>query len=243
MTEILITGASSGIGKQLAVDYANEGHQVIACGRDKQRLNELTTNNANICSLTFDICDRQATGEALNSLSTIPKQIILNAGDCEYLDDGKIDSGLVKRVFEVNFFAVVQCLELIQNRLESGTHIAVVSSSATMLPLPRAEAYGGSKAALNYFINSLAIDWQDRGISFSLVSPGFVKTPLTDKNSFAMPMLISSKKASCYIRKGLAKHKPHIAFPSLFIAILKSLSTLPYQWRLALMKKMTGVEQ
>jgi NAD(P)-dependent dehydrogenase (short-subunit alcohol dehydrogenase family) len=242
MPSVLITGASSGIGKQLALDYANEGYQVIACGRNLQRLKELQSENSVIETLAFDVTDRTAVDHAIGSLETIPELLILNAGDCEYVNNGILNSGLFERVFASNFFAVISVLEAMQSRLSSGTQIGIVSSSATFVALPRAEAYGASKAALSYFVNSLAIDWQPRQIGFSVISPGFVKTPLTDKNTFAMPMIVSPAMASTIIRKGLAKKKSHIHFPRRFTWLLKLLASLPQRWKTRLLGTMTGAQ-
>jgi short-subunit dehydrogenase len=243
MNDVLITGASSGIGRQLALDYARDGFQVIACGRNLQRLQALSAEHANIETLVFDVNDRYALQAAMDSLVSVPKLIILNAGNCEYLDNGRINSALVERVFNSNFFGVIKLLEVIQDRIAVGTHIGVVGSSVTFLALPRAEAYGASKAALSYFINSLRLDWQHKKTTFSLISPGFVKTPLTDKNTFAMPMLVSASKASSTIRLGLLKRQANINFPKAFIAFLSAIALLPMRWQARLISRMTGATQ
>jgi NAD(P)-dependent dehydrogenase (short-subunit alcohol dehydrogenase family) len=240
MNSVLITGASSGIGRQLAIDYAKAGYQVIACGRNSQRLRSLTHDRPQISTLTFDVSDKVAVRNHLGSLPEIPKLIILNAGDCEYLNHGHIDSELCQRVFASNFFGVINILDEIQQRLQAGTQIGVMSSAATFLPLPRAEAYGASKAALRYFCQSLALEWRRRGIGFSIISPGFVKTPLTDRNDFDMPMLIDAEQASKIIRKGLAKAKTEIEFPRLFTRLLHSIALLPSRWQIPLVVKATG---
>lgn len=237
MASILITGASSGIGKQLAIDYAKDGFDVIACGRDKQRLQVLQNTDPRITTLSFDVNDQTGIHHALGSLDTIPDLIILNAGNCEYINQGFIDIELIHRAMNCNFFGVINLLESLQVRLKKNTHIGIVSSSVTFLPLPRAEAYGASKAALDYFINSLAIDWKDKGVSFSIISPGFVKTPLTDKNTFSMPMMVNVETASNIIRKGLKLRKPHIVFPKRFTFLLKLLANLPTHWQIRLFKQ------
>ena len=233
---VLITGASSGLGRQLAIDYAKQGFQVFACGRNIERLQSLQHLHKDIHPLCFDVTDQRAVQNTLALLEDIPKLIILNAGDCEYINHGQLDSNLFRRVFESNFFGVINILETLQARIGAGTHIGIVSSAATHIGLPRAEAYGASKAALNYFTRSLAIDWQARKVSFSLIAPGFIKTPLTDKNDFPMPMLLSTEQASSHIRKGLSRKKPSIYFPWLFTAALKSLALLPARWQLSLLR-------
>ena len=103
---------------------------------------------------------------------------ILCAGTCEYLDQGVVDAALVERVMSTNFQGPVNCLAALQTQLLPGSRVALVSSMAHWLPFPRAEAYGASKAALTWFANSLRLDWEPKGIAVTVVSPGFVDTPL-----------------------------------------------------------------
>ncbi|WP_018693272.1 SDR family NAD(P)-dependent oxidoreductase [Algicola sagamiensis] len=227
MKTYFITGATSGIGRQLAMDYAASGAKVIACGRREEKLKELESYSTNIQGLCFDITDQMKVNQAIHSVKTHVDVWILNAGDCEYIDDGRIEAKLFRRVFEVNFFGVVHCLEAIQERVEPGDQVALMSSTASYIPLPRAEAYGASKSAISYLARSLAIDWAGIEVNISVISPGFVKTPLTDKNTFAMPMRISAEEASVAIQKGLAKREREIHFPKRFSYLLKSISLLP----------------
>ncbi|MDD1779639.1 SDR family NAD(P)-dependent oxidoreductase [Enterovibrio sp. ZSDZ35] len=242
MKTVLITGASSGIGYQLAKDYAQDGWNVIACGRNSAKLESLSGVHGNICVLMFDATDKAQTLEALSCLADIDL-IILNAGTCEYIDKGRIDVDLFKRVFDINLFGLLNCIEALQDSFTHKTHLALMGSTAAYLGLPRAEAYGASKAAVAYLAKSLAVDLERKGVFVSLISPGFVKTPLTDKNDFAMPMLISPEQASLEIRQGLAKRKSEVHFPRKFSYFLKMLSTLPSSMQIALVKKMTRKTQ
>ena len=236
MKRVLITGASSGIGKQLALDYFAEGWQVIACGRDEARLVQLSTQCPSSEIRRFDMTDLAATREALAQCQA--DLVILCAGTCEYLDNGVVDAERVARVLNTNLLGPVNCLDAILPQLSSGAHIAMVGSTASLIPLPRAEAYGASKAALAYFARSLAVDLVKRNIHVSLVLPGFVATPLTDRNDFVMPMIITSQQASRAIRHGLAKGASEIAFPKLFATLLKLTSMLPQAVQRALAKRM-----
>ncbi|OOE34920.1 SDR family NAD(P)-dependent oxidoreductase [Salinivibrio kushneri] len=239
MKHVLITGATSGIGEQLARDYARQGWQVTACGRNQDKLNTMARDHASLDALAFDATDSEQTHQALSNLSVFPDLIILNAGTCEYIDHGKVDVALFKRVFEINVFGVLHCIEALQARFTHSTHLAIVGSSASYMPLPRAEAYGGSKAAISYIANTLSVDLAQQGVTLSLISPGFVKTPLTDQNDFAMPMRITVEQASEAIQKGLAKGKTEIHFPRKFTFILKFLALLPMSWQRALARRMT----
>ncbi|OBU22298.1 KR domain-containing protein [Photobacterium aquimaris] len=244
MKTVLITGASSGIGQQLALDYANQGWQVYACGQNQQRLQQLVMEVAptavgNITPLIFDVTDANQTQQVLLQLDVLPELIILNAGTCEYIDDGVIDSGLFKRVFEVNFFGILHCLEAIQDRFTAATHLVFISSSAAYTALPRAEAYGASKAALSYFSNGLAIDLKQKVKAVTLVNPGFVATPLTNKNDFPMPMIVSCEYASDKIRHGIRNQQAEIHFPKKFTLLLKAIALLPIAAQRVIIQQMT----
>lgn len=236
MMTVLITGASSGIGAGLAKSWADDGHRVVACGRDPARLAALQQHSANIRLCPFDMTDSEACRVALAECP--PDLVILCAGTCEYLDSGEVDAALVERVMRSNFMGPVNCLAALQAQLVPGSRVVLVSSMAHWLPFPRAEAYGASKAALSWFARSLRLDWEPKGIAVTVVSPGFVDTPLTRKNDFAMPGLVSVDSAVKAIRRGLAKGKNHIAFPTGFSLILRLLSALPDSLQRTLLRRM-----
>ncbi|MFJ5452407.1 SDR family NAD(P)-dependent oxidoreductase [Pectobacterium jejuense] len=229
MKRVLITGASSGIGQQLALDYARDGWDVLACGRDEQRLNALTATFPTIRTISFDMTNLANTQQALDGVTA--DLVILSAGTCEYLDNGVVEAEKVRRVLTTNVIGPVNCLSVLLPQLANGSHLALVGSTASLVALPRAEAYGASKAALTYFARSLSLDLQARNITVSLILPGFVETPLTARNDFPMPMLISVSQASEAIRRGLAKKKREIAFPLRFALLLKAVSVLPQSWQ------------
>ncbi|MGF1734530.1 SDR family NAD(P)-dependent oxidoreductase [Photobacterium satsumensis] len=237
--QVLITGASSGIGKQLTIDYANEGWKVVGCGTNTERLKALKDAHDNIEVIKFDITDNDEVHDKLSTLGSVPSLIILNAGTCEYIEHGKVDVALFRRVYEVNIFGLLNCIEALQSSFNDSTHLVVIGSTASYIPLPRAEAYGSSKAAVAYIANTLAIDLAQQGVKVSLVSPGFVKTPLTDKNDFVMPMLMSPEFASEKIREGISAGKKEIHFPLKFSFFLKLIALLPIRLQLATVKRMT----
>lgn len=224
---VLITGATSGIGKQLALDYLAEGHDVWTIGRNQQVLDELAELGFN--AVKIDLSNRVEALEWFNTLTSIDLAI-LNAGTCEYIDYPDFDSALIQRVMRANVESMAISIEGILPALRKGInpHLVGVGSSAAYVPLPRAEAYGASKAAVEYLINTLRLALFRENIAVSLVCPGFVKTPLTDKNDFPMPFQVSVQEASRAIRKGIAKRKPEIHFPRRFTYVLKILSLLPH---------------
>ncbi|KQA19578.1 SDR family oxidoreductase [Vibrio metoecus] len=238
MTAVFITGATSGIGKQLALDYAKQGWQVIACGRNQQVLDSLQTQYANIFPLAFDVTDHLGTKAALAQLPCQPELWILNAGDCEYIDDGKMDVTLMARVFNINVLGVAAVIEGIQPHLSRGHRVAIVGSIASELALPRAEAYGASKAAVAYLARTLQLDWRPLGIEVTTIFPGFVATPLTDRNTFAMPMIITVEHAAQEIKAGLALGVSQLYFPKRFTWLIRLLGALPYAWQCRLVRRL-----
>ncbi|MFT6984645.1 MAG: short-subunit dehydrogenase [Psychromonas sp.] len=229
MKKVLITGATSGIGEALCLYYQAIGYDVIACGRKPDKLAQLESYN-NVSTIAVDLCDQQQVTEKMQQLGSLDL-VILNAGSCEYMDDVKhFDGQLFARVINSNVIAMGYCLAALLPQIPAGGQLALVGSSASYLPFSRAQAYGASKAAVAYLARSLALDLKSQHIDVSLVSPGFVKTPLTDKNDFAMPMQISAQEAAKRIVTGLQKRTFDIHFPKRFTLILKTLSLLPDSW-------------
>lgn len=220
---ILVTGATSGIGESLVRNLA-ENHNVIACGRNQNKLDELrTTIGCN--ALSFDVTDKMAVMDASKHVAELD-WLILNAGTCEYINDPvHFDSALFERVVRTNLIAIGYCLEAFSSKIKRGGKLVVISSSSVLLPLPRAEAYGASKAALTYLTRTLAITRPD--IKVVVVHPGFVETPLTDKNDFPMPFVMSSAEAAERIVTGLKSGKSTIEFPKRLVWFMKLLALLP----------------
>lgn len=232
MKTLLITGASSGIGRATALEAAARGWHVIACGRSEVRLAELRGEGENIDTLAFDLTDPAACREALTGLR--PDVVILNAGSCEYVDVENWDSELFRRVFDANFFSAINCLDSLLPQLRPGMQLLFVDSLARLLPFTRSEAYGASKAALYYLTRSLEVDLRDRGVLVQSISPGFVRTPLTDRNDFAMPMRIEADDAARAILRAVDRRERSGYFPTLFAGVIRLLGALPARMQVAL---------
>ncbi|QJR00365.1 SDR family NAD(P)-dependent oxidoreductase [Halomonas sp. PGE1] len=233
---IWLTGATSGIGRALAERLLADGHRVALSARGEADLEALAAGRDNALLLPLDVSDRAAVARAGERIAEAFGGLdlaLLNAGTCEYLEAGRFDVDLVERVFAPNFHGAVYCIGaalplLRRARAEGGRPLlAATSSAAAYLPLPRAEAYGASKAALSHFLEALRLDLHGEGIGVSLIHPGFVKTPLTDRNDFAMPLRIEADQAAEAILDGLARRRLDIHFPRRFTLLVKLMGILP----------------
>lgn len=240
MKTLLITGASSGIGRATAVAAAAAGWRVLACGRDQTRLAELRAEHSSIETFAFDLTDRDACLQTL--AGTAPDAVVLNAGTCEYVDVEAWDPELFRRVFDANFFSAVNCIEALLPQLGNGAQLVLVDSLARLLPFTRSEAYGASKAALHYLTRSLEVDLKGRGITVQSVSPGFVRTPLTDRNAFSMPMRVEPEDAARAILRNLKRRRRAGYFPAFFAAMIRGLALLPVRLQVDLCRALARRE-
>jgi short-subunit dehydrogenase len=235
---IWVTGASSGLGRSLVLLLADQGHQVIASARDEKALQVLQALNANIVALPCDMVDESSLesvqAEMVKKFSGID-QIILNAGTCEYLDFPAPDWLVIRRVMEVNYFGTVNCLKialpLLRSSQASRPHIVAIASQVTKAPFPRSEAYGASKAALQYFFECLRIDLAPENIDITVVNPGFVDTPLTRKNDFDMPFIMDVDEAANRIIKNISSRPRVYSFPKRLQGLLLISKLLPSLWQ------------
>ncbi|MEO4047525.1 SDR family NAD(P)-dependent oxidoreductase [Pseudomonas sp. CAU 1711] len=245
---IWLTGASSGIGAALAEVLLLQGHLLAVSARSAGALRELADRfPGQVLVAPGDLSDAEqvrAIGERIAERWGALDQVILNAGTCEYVEVADFQAAIIERVMHSNLIAAAHCVEAALPLLRAGDrpHLVAVSSSVTFLPLPRAEAYGASKAALRYLFEALRIDLATEGIDVSLVSPGFVDTPLTRNNDFPMPMRWPVDKAARHIARCLERRPYEIAFPTPFIATLLLLAHLPKGLQLALGKRLARTE-
>ncbi|MBC3372622.1 SDR family NAD(P)-dependent oxidoreductase [Pseudomonas sp. SWRI92] len=240
MSRVWLTGASSGIGAELAAVLLEQGHRLALSARQATPLRVWAERYGDqVLVLPGDLTDPGQVAAIIERIDVewgALDQVILNAGTCEYLEPGHFDTRLVERVLNINLLGTCHCLEAALPLLRRGRnpHLVAVCSAVTWLALPRAGAYGASKAALRYLVESLRIDLAAEGIDVTLVSPGFVDTPLTRRNDFPMPMRWSAQRAARHITRRLPARPLEIAFPWLFIAVMRLLGRLPARWRLAL---------
>lgn len=240
MSRCWLTGASSGIGAALAEQLLEQGHQVAVGGRHAERLAPLAQRFPEQVLLAVgDLDDPRQVEQIAARIRQAWGGLdvaILNAGTCEYLEPGRFDPALIERVLRTNLLGTSHCLAAALPLLRAGRrpHLVVVGSSVTWLALPRAGAYGASKAALRYLVESLRIDLCSEGIDVTLVSPGFVDTPLTRRNDFPMPQMWTAARAARFIVSRLPQRPLEISFPRAFILLLRLLGSLPARLRLAI---------
>lgn len=235
-----ITGAGAGIGRELALRLAADGHHVFATARSRNDLDTLAALYPDaITPVPGDVSDADAMATLWQSLPTPPASldgIILAAGICEYVDAPQLDAASFRRVMDVNFHGtVLSCNAALPLLLATSADPARkpkligVGSLSSVVGLPRAEAYGASKAAMHYFLDALRCDIGHR-IDITVVLPGFVATRLTATNDFPMPWLWSAGQAADYIYKRLQSGRRVISFPWQLSWSLRLASWLPGLW-------------
>ena len=241
--KIWITGASSGIGKSVAEKFANEGWKVAVSARRKELLDELA-KNPNIVSFPLDVTNRNQINEVFKNILDNFGELdicLFSSGTYEPKDEQNIDPDKIKNVINVNFLGVIDCVKSVERyfKEKKSGHISIVSSIAGYRGIPNSSGYGPSKAALTNFSESIYFDFKKFGVRVSVVSPGFIKTPLTDKNEFPMPFLKTPEYAAEKIFNGLVKSSAfEIHFPKGLTLTLKFLRILPYRLYLFLVDKL-----
>jgi|TARA_B110000211_G_scaffold192904_1_gene220388 short-subunit dehydrogenase len=240
--KIWITGASSGIGKSLAEKFASEGWKVAVSARRKGILDEMASNE-NISSYPLDVTNQdQISNVFLNIINDFGNLdlCVFSSGTYDPKLEQEINIKQNKFVMETNFFGVLYCIKSVEKYFKDkkAGHISIVSSIAAYRGLPNSSGYGPSKAALTNLTESLYFDFKKHNVRISLVSPGFIRTPLTDKNDFPMPFIRSPEFAAEKMFNGLTKGKAfETHFPKQLTLFLKFLRILPYRLYLFLIDK------
>jgi NAD(P)-dependent dehydrogenase (short-subunit alcohol dehydrogenase family) len=228
-----VTGAGSGIGRALALRLARDGWQVAVSARTAPDLITLSEEVPGcIHPFPLDVTDADAvlaTVEQIEHRLGAIDLAVLNAGS--YRRDGadQFDVSAFRATVDINLMGSVHCLAPLMERMlaRKAGHIAVVSSVVGYVGLPGAAAYGATKAALINLCEGLHPQLAARGVRLSVINPGFVDTPLTQKNDFPMPFLISTEEAVDHIMRGLRGQRFEIAFPWKMVLSLKLLAWLP----------------
>jgi len=242
---VWILGASSGIGAALAQALLARGARVALSARRGDELERVAAGREDALVLPLDLND---TGAFAGSLERLHRSwrgidlVVFCAGTWAPMGAARLDADAIARTLALNLQGpMAACAALVPTLLAAGRGaIAFVSSVAGYRGLPQAAAYGASKAGLSHFAETLHLELAPRGISVFLVNPGFVATPMTARNDFRMPALISPQEAAAEIIAGLARSGFEIHFPRRFTAWLKLLRLLPYRAYFPLARRLTG---
>lgn len=244
-----VTGASQGIGEAVCLRLARDGWTVIASARSADKLAALAERAeglpGRIVAQALDVTDGAAVEDGVHAISAEHGPValaILNAGT--YLADNaeSLSDETLRPTIDLNLVSVARCLKAVLAPMrEAGRgHVQVVASVSGYRGLPNAVSYGASKAALINMAESLKLDFDRFGLTLQLVNPGFVKTPLTDKNEFPMPFLITAEKAAERMVAALASRRFEVTFPRRFTFMLKIMRCLPYGLYFPIIRRMTG---
>jgi short-subunit dehydrogenase len=220
---IWITGASTGIGAATARELAARGHELFLTARSADRLAALPGEPK-----PGDVTDREAMrriGEEIAPLDIA----LLAAGTYRPVTPATFTAELFRPHLEVNVMGTVNCIEAVLPDMLARRRgrIAVVASATGFAPLPRAAAYGATKAFLISMCESLRADLDGSGVAVTVINPGYVRTPLTDQNDFHMPLLMEPDEAARIIADGVLEGKPEVSFPLRLALAMKLLGSAP----------------
>ncbi len=237
-----ITGASSGIGRDLAIALAETGVTVSISARSDAELETLTHEYERLSAYPLDVTDPKQVETAVAAIEAAHGPIdlaVLNAGFWKLSDAEQLEFAAFRRSIDVNYLGVAAALAplTVSMRARGQGHIAIVSSVAGYRGLPRSAYYGPTKAALINLCESLQPELAGNGIRLQVINPGFVSTPMTEQNDFPMPFLIDTAEAVRQILKGLTSRRFEIAFPWQFAAILKIGRLMPNRLYLWMIRK------
>jgi len=232
-----VTGASSGIGRSIALELARNKMRIAITARNTDALEVVATECLALGATSCLVAAADLTNPAeatscyqkvINNFKTIDV-LIANAGIYKPTEVKEFSTEDALYEMDLNYGAFVRCLGLVLPQMveDRNGHVVGVSSVAGFRGLPRAAGYGASKAAMSHFLESLKLDVAPLGIKVTVVHPGFVKTPLTDKNDFPMPCLIDSETAAAKIVSGVQNGDWEIHFPWRFTFFMKFLRLLP----------------
>ncbi|MFP4269109.1 MAG: SDR family NAD(P)-dependent oxidoreductase [Alphaproteobacteria bacterium] len=241
---VWVTGASAGIGKAIVEAYVRDGAVVAATARPSERLEALARDHEAVLAFPADITEAAAIKASVAAIEERLGPIdraILNAGTHHPVKAQDFKADDLRALMETNLMGTANCLEALLPVMmgRKRGQIAVVSSIAGYTGLPTSAYYGSSKAALFNLCESLKFDTDRTGVDLRVIAPGFVRTPLTDKNEFSMPFLMEPEDAAKRVVKGLKGRQFEVTFPRRFAYQLKLLRCLPYRLYFPLVARST----
>lgn len=219
---VWLTGASSGIGEALVFELARRGARVAITARRAEVLADVAQRAQALGGTVYAFPGDVTKPEEMKQIAErIEREVgvidlaIPNAGTHIFTKPEAFNSREYLELMNINYGGMLHCIEaVLPAMLQRGRgYIAPVASLAGIRGLPTAAAYGASKAAMNYFLESLRFHVRRAGVTVTVINPGFVRTPLTDKNEFQMPFLVSAEDSARIICNGLERCRREIAFP------------------------------
>lgn len=247
---VWLVGASSGIGRAVAASLHAAGARVIVSARQADLLNDFAAQHPGAQPLPLDVMDAQALQQAVRQIVRNHGRIDLClycAGYYQPMRAQQFSLDEAMRHLDINYVGALKLLQallpqmLLQAHRGQPGHISLVSSVAGYRGLPKSLAYGPSKAALSHLAEALYLDLSPEKIGVSVINPGFVATPLTAQNDFAMPALITADQAAQEILKGWARGEFEIHFPKRFTLWLKLLRHLGHGLYFRAVRRATGL--
>ena len=239
-----VTGAGAGIGRGIARRLAADGWRVAVSARTARDLDTLVAEVPDrIAAFQLDVTDAQAadaTGRAIEASLGPVDLAVLNAGSYFPTTAERFSVENFRRTVDLNLMGTVNCMGPIVPGMvarRSG-HIAIMGSQTAFLGMPTAASYGATKAALNSMAEAFKPDFDRFGITITIINPGFVKTPLTAKNTFPMPFLMELDEAVEIIVRGIEQKKFAINFPWRMTLGTKTLAALPGWAKFAITRRM-----
>lgn len=234
---VWITGASSGLGRQAALEFARRGYRVAATARRAEALESLAAESddllGDVVAYPGDVTDGAAMAEVVGAIEDDMGPIgiaVLNAGTFFPMTVDEFDPDALEKTLNVNVMGVARSLAPLLKRMiaRGDGRIYPTASLSGYVGLPRASAYGLSKAGLINMAESLHLELKPKGVHFGVIVPGFVETPLTEKNDFPMPFLSPVERAAEALVDGVLGRKFEVGFPMRFVLLMKLVRMLPY---------------
>jgi NAD(P)-dependent dehydrogenase (short-subunit alcohol dehydrogenase family) len=237
-----VTGASSGIGRAVALELARRGFKVAATARRAAELEAMAAESHNIFSFPGDTTDRAAMAAMVCGIEAAHGPIalaFLNAGVYLIAERDGFSAGLVWRTFEINVGGTVNCLDpaLAAMKGRGKGQIALTSSLAGYGGIEGSTAYGSTKAALICMAEALRLTYEQLGLTVQVVNPGFVQTAMTEQADFEMPFIMAADQAAKIICDGFEKSGFEIAFPRRLAYAFKAMCLVPYALFFPLMRR------
>ena len=230
--KILITGASSGLGEELARQYATKDNELILLARREEKLfklrSELFLKCQSVEVIVSDITAFESLQEKIKKIGAVD-MVILNAGISLGHTDGIPTIAEFQNLYDVNVLSNHAILEILLPKFQKQQHgkIVFISSLASLFSMPSSKVYSSSKRALNAYAEGIRYKYQKDNIKVINILPGFIKSELTDKNEFDMPFLLETQDGVKRIIKAIEANKRTYAFPLRFYLIIKLFNVIP----------------